>query len=152
VNSMTGNHLPAEMKASDSDRDAVVSDLSEHFQAGRLTAGEFDERTGRALAARTWGELRDLVADLPAARPAPQAPAGTSLSARPRPSGGRLAPPAITALAGIGITAAVLVNVTYGRWGFTWLLLSVLLIVRRLTRYPRAARHWSDAAPPQPHR
>jgi hypothetical protein len=39
-----------------------VSDLSEHFQAGRLTAGELDERTGRALAARTWGELRELLA------------------------------------------------------------------------------------------
>ena len=46
---MTENYLPAEMRASDSDRDAVVSDLSEHFQAGRLTAGEFDERMGRAL-------------------------------------------------------------------------------------------------------
>ena len=53
MNAMTGNDLPAQMKASDSDRDAVVSDLSEHFQVGRLTAGELDERTGRALAART---------------------------------------------------------------------------------------------------
>ena len=59
MNAMTRNYLPAQMKASDSDRDAVVSDLGEHFQAGRLTAGEFDERMGRALAARTWGELRD---------------------------------------------------------------------------------------------
>ena len=82
---MTGNYLPAETRASDSDRDAVVSDLSEHFQAGRLTAGEFDERMGRALAARTWGELRDLLADLPAARPAPQAPAARSFSAQPWP-------------------------------------------------------------------
>ena len=57
MNAMTENYLPAQMKASDSDRDAVVSDLGEHFQAGRLTDGEFDERTGRALAARTWGEL-----------------------------------------------------------------------------------------------
>ena len=70
---MTENYLPADMRASDSDRDAVVSDLSKHFQAGRLTAGEFDERMGRALAARTWGELRDLLADLSAARLAPRA-------------------------------------------------------------------------------
>src|SRR5580692_540659 len=67
VNTMTRNYRPAAMRASDVDRDAVVSDLSEHFQAGRLTAGEFDERTGRALTARTWGELGELVADLPAA-------------------------------------------------------------------------------------
>ena len=58
MNAMTGNDLPAQMKASDSDRDAVVSDLGVHFQAGRLTAGDFDERTGRALAARTWGGKR----------------------------------------------------------------------------------------------
>jgi len=140
VNAMMGNYRPAEMRASDSDRDAVVSELSEHFQAGRLTAGEFDERTGRALTARTWGELRDLLADLPATRPAPHAPAATSVSARPRPSSGRLAPPVIAALAGIGITGAVLVNVTHGRLGLIWLLLPVLLIARHLTCYPRAAR------------
>jgi hypothetical protein len=50
---MTRNDRPAAMRASDADRDAVVSDLSEHFQAGRLTAGEFDDRTGQALTART---------------------------------------------------------------------------------------------------
>src|SRR3984957_4669062 len=49
---MTGHDLPAAMRASDADRDAVVSDLSEHFQAGRLTKAEFDERTGQARAAR----------------------------------------------------------------------------------------------------
>jgi ferric-dicitrate binding protein FerR (iron transport regulator) len=141
VNAITENYRPAEMRASDSDRDAVVSDLSEHFQAGRLTAGEFDERMGRALAARTWDELSDLLADLPATRPAPHASVATSVSARPRPSSGRLVPPAIAALAGIGITAAVLVNVIGGRWGLIWLLLPMLLIARRLGSYPCAARH-----------
>jgi hypothetical protein len=136
VNTTTGKHLPADMRASDSDRDAVVSDLSEHFQAGRLTAGEFDERAGRALAARTWGELRDLLADLPAARPAPAAPAATSSSAGPRLPRGRSAPPAIAALAGVAITAAVLVIVTHGTWGFLWLPLSALLIARRLACRP----------------
>src|SRR5215472_11398674 len=90
MNAMTVNYLPVEMKASDSDRDAVVSDLSEHFQAGRLTAGEFDERTGRALAARTWGELRNLLTDLPATRPGPSAPATRSSSAPPQRSSVRL--------------------------------------------------------------
>ena len=132
---MIENHLPAEMRASDSDRDAVVSDLSKHLQAGRLTAGEFDERMGRALAARTWGELRDLLADLPATRLAPQAPAARSFSAQPRPLSGRCAPPLIAVLAGIGIATAVLVDVTHGGWGFIWLLLPVLLIARRLSCY-----------------
>ena len=138
MNAMTGNDLPAAMKASDADRDAVVSDLSEHFQAGRLTAAELDERTGRALSARTWGELGDLLADLPAARPAPRAPAGTSSSARPGPSSGRVAPRLTAALVGIGIAAAVLVNVAHGRWGLIWLLLPVLVMARRLSCYPGA--------------
>jgi len=128
------------MRASDADRDAVVSDLSEHFQAGRLTAGELDERTGRALAARTWGELGELVADLPAARPAPRAQAAAFASARGRPPSGRVAPPSIAALAGIGIAAVVLVSVAHGGWGPIWLLLPVLLIARRLICYPGASR------------
>ena len=43
VNIMTRNYRPAATRASDADRDAVISDLSEHFQAGRLTAAELDE-------------------------------------------------------------------------------------------------------------
>jgi hypothetical protein len=137
VNTTTGNHLAAEMRASDSDRDAVVSELSEHFQAGRLTAEELDQRTGRALAARTWGELRDLLADLPGARPAPRAPVGTSSSVQP--SRGGFASP-LVALVAIAITTAVVVNVTQGGWGFLWLLFAVLFIARRFGCYPRASR------------
>lgn len=128
----------ADMRASDSDRDAVVSDLGGHFQAGRLTAGEFDERMGRALAARTWGELTDLLADLPAGRPGPRAAAATSaaatsaaarsVSARPR----RFVSPPAAALAGIVIAAIVVVNVAHDRWGFIWLLIPALLIARRM--------------------
>jgi NhaP-type Na+/H+ or K+/H+ antiporter len=46
----------------------------------------------------------------------------------------------IAVLAGIGITTAILVNVTHGRWGFIWLLLPVLLIARRLSCYPCTPR------------
>ena len=145
MNAMTGNNLPAAMRASDADRDAVVADLSVHFQAGRLTAGELDERTGRALAARTWGELRELVADLPAVRPAPQAPAATSSSARGRPPSGRVAPPSIAALAGIAIAAVVLINVTHAGRGLIWLLLPALLITRRLICHPGASRRCGQA-------
>jgi hypothetical protein len=126
---MTEKILPAAMRASDADRDAVLADLSEHFQAGRLTAGELDERTGQALAARTWGELRELLADLPATLPA--TPPATS--GRPPTPAGRVARPPIAALAGLGITAAVLLGVATGGWGVIWLLLPVLFIARRLT-------------------
>jgi hypothetical protein len=46
----------------------------------------------------------------------------------------------IAVLAGIGITTAMLVNVTHGRRGFIWLLLPVLLIARRLSCYPCTPR------------
>ena len=122
------------MRASDDDRNAVVSDLGEHFQAGRLTAAEL-ERTGRALTARTWGELRELLADLPATWPGPQIPAASSSSARPLPSPRRGAPPLMTALTGLVIAALVLV-VAHGGWGLIWLLVPALLIARRSIRVP----------------
>lgn len=119
------------MRASDADRDAVVSELGEHFQAGRLTAAELDERTGRALTARTYGELTELRSDLPAIGTASQIPAASSPSARPLPSPGRVAPPFRAALAGLVITALVLV-VAFGGWGLIWLLVPALLIARRV--------------------
>jgi hypothetical protein len=131
VNIMTRNYRPAATRASDADRDAVVSDLSEHFQAGRLTAAEFDERTGLALTARTWGELGELAADLPALRPA--APAAIPAVGRPHPSAGHTAPALTAALAGLAIAAVVVVHMVHGGgWGLIWLLWPVLLIARRV--------------------
>ena len=55
------------LRASDADRAAVADVLGEHMSAGRLTVAEYDERLARAYAARTYGELADLTADLPSA-------------------------------------------------------------------------------------
>jgi hypothetical protein len=138
VSTMTGHDLPAGMRASDADRDAVVSDLGEHFQAGRLTLAEFDERTDRALAARTWGELRGLVADLPATRSAPQIPAASSSSARPLLSPGRVAPP----IAAVLVVGALVLAVAYGGWGLIWLLVPAMLIARRSACHSGAVRRY----------
>jgi DUF1707 SHOCT-like domain len=54
------------IRASDEDRERVVSLLREHHAAGRLTAEEFNERLDKAYAAKTVGELDELMADLPA--------------------------------------------------------------------------------------
>jgi multisubunit Na+/H+ antiporter MnhB subunit len=59
------NYPPRDLRLSDTDRDRALAELSEHFQAGRLTAGELDDRSGRILRARTFGELADVLADLP---------------------------------------------------------------------------------------
>lgn len=58
------------LRAGDRDREEVVALLREGYAQGRLTPAEFDERITAAYAARTLGELRRLVADLPVTRPA----------------------------------------------------------------------------------
>ena len=63
------------IRASDADRDHITTRLREHFAAGRLTSDELDERVSAALKAKTHGELRQLMADLPG--PAPAAPRAT---------------------------------------------------------------------------
>ena len=40
------------IRVSDAERDASVAELSQHYQQGRLTAVEFDERSGQAFAAK----------------------------------------------------------------------------------------------------
>lgn len=53
------------MLASDADRDAVTDRLRDAAGEGRLQSEELEERVDAALRARTYGELRRLVADLP---------------------------------------------------------------------------------------
>lgn len=54
-----------DIRVSDAERDQAVAELSEHFQAGRITQDEFDDRSGRALRARTGIDLSGLFTDLP---------------------------------------------------------------------------------------
>jgi len=53
------------LRAADADRAAVADVLGAHMSAGRLSVAEFDERLSRAYAAKTYGELAELTADLP---------------------------------------------------------------------------------------
>lgn len=53
------------MRASDQDRDAVVSKLQRAFAEGRIDDEEFDTRVRAVLASRTFGELEQWTADLP---------------------------------------------------------------------------------------
>ncbi len=139
MNAMLGNFPTAEVRASDADRDAVLSDLSEHFQAGRLTAEEFEDRAGRALSARTWGELEDLLRDLPSTLTGPLAPVAVASSAgRPERPSGRGAPAPIAVLAVIGIAVAVSAGIAHSGWGLLWVVPG-LLIVRRLIRHAGTA-------------
>jgi hypothetical protein len=64
-----------ETRASDADRDAAAGLLNAAFADGRLTAGEHEERLSAAYAARTWHQLHQITADLPAAPGAVAEPA-----------------------------------------------------------------------------
>ncbi|MGH3228379.1 MAG: DUF1707 SHOCT-like domain-containing protein [Streptosporangiaceae bacterium] len=74
METVTPAHSAGDLRVSDADRDLAISELGEHFQAGRLTADEFDERSGQALQARTGKELAVLFADLPRGRVAVTSP------------------------------------------------------------------------------
>jgi len=54
--------------ASDAERDRVCELLNQAFGQGRLTPADLDERTSRALAARTHGDLEDVLAGLTPSR------------------------------------------------------------------------------------
>jgi hypothetical protein len=60
------------IRISDADREQVTSRLREHFAEGRLTSEELDERVSATLNAKTFGELRGILADLP--EPGPLGP------------------------------------------------------------------------------
>jgi uncharacterized protein DUF1707/uncharacterized protein DUF4190 len=58
---------PRTMRAADTDRDRVVELLNVAYSQGRLSKDEYDGRLENAFSARTYGDLDQIVADLPAA-------------------------------------------------------------------------------------
>jgi hypothetical protein len=56
---------PVDLRAADIDRAFVAERLKTALDQGRLTLPEYDERLAQIYAARTYGELDLVVADLP---------------------------------------------------------------------------------------
>jgi hypothetical protein len=71
VLTVTYRPAPRDLRASDADRERVISMLSAAVADGRLTGTEHTERVERAYSARTLGELAVLTGDLaePSAQP-----------------------------------------------------------------------------------
>jgi hypothetical protein len=74
------------LRVSDAERDQTLRVLGDHAAVGRLTLDELEERSSRALAAKTRGELATLIGDLPAEKD----------QDRPATAGGRSGSPAPT--------------------------------------------------------
>ncbi|HEV2452057.1 MAG TPA: DUF1707 domain-containing protein [Streptosporangiaceae bacterium] len=61
------------IRVSDADREEVAARLREHFAQGRISSEELDERITAALSAKTAGDLRRVLTDLPGPSPVQQA-------------------------------------------------------------------------------
>lgn len=64
---MTEQFDPSKIRVGDPERSEALDRLGEYFANGYLTVQEFDDRTGRAAAARTQSDLSALFGDLPGA-------------------------------------------------------------------------------------
>jgi hypothetical protein len=150
MNTSTRDFPQGNIRVSDAERDRALAELSEHFQAGRLTQEEFDDRSGRALQARTGNELSGLFADLPRTpaerlRPTDAAPALTPAAA-PAPahacrrwSTARVVIACVVGSIVIGnVVGTVVVNTGHGvhQASFGWLIPVVVLLIvfRRIGR------------------
>jgi hypothetical protein len=110
------------IRVSDADRDRVTGQLRDHFAAGRITPSELDERVSAALNAKTVGDLRVIMADLPG-------PTLVPLHAAPGPQ--RVAPswtvrrrhPPFPPLILLGLLAALLIP------GAGWVLLALVNVI-----------------------
>jgi Domain of unknown function (DUF1707) len=133
-----------ELRVSDADRDLAIAELSEHFQTGRLTQDEFDDRSARALQARTGRELSELFTDLPGgAAPEPSwtgprwpGPSRLERSPRCRRSGGGMVVVGVVAAIAVVSLLGHVAHVGIGHGGFGWLipLFIVMFALRRIAR------------------
>jgi hypothetical protein len=62
------------LRASHADREQVIGTLKAAFVQGRLTGDEFDARVGQVYTSRTYAELAEITADLPAGPTGTQPP------------------------------------------------------------------------------
>jgi DUF1707 SHOCT-like domain len=138
MDNQTGSYPRADIRVSDADRDQAVAELGEHFQAGRLTQEEFDDRSGRALRARTGRDLTALFTDLPrTAAVVPDPWADPALGPVPRTgarAGGAL--PVVRFVLSVAIVAIIASNVIGHNTSFDWLAPVVVLgfVLLRLSR------------------
>jgi len=130
----TGDFKRGAIRVSDAERDQAVAELSEHYQAGRLTLEEFDDRSSQALRARTGSDLGALFTDLPkGAAPSVLAPAGSTVAdipagpVRQRPGGPFTARTIIACVIAVTIVANVAGGVGAHHFNFGWLVPVVIL-------------------------
>jgi DUF1707 SHOCT-like domain len=125
------------MRASDGDREQAAEMLRTAYAAGRIDLAELHGRAGAAYSAKTWGELRDLTADLPAGQVRSRASGAASPAGAARPGRGPRRPRAaiwVTAVIWLAIAAAA----------HTAAAIPLVLLALFLLR--AASARWADAS------
>ncbi|HXS61677.1 MAG TPA: DUF1707 domain-containing protein [Streptosporangiaceae bacterium] len=141
------------IRTSDADREQVAARLRDHFAEGRLNQEEFDERLTAALSAKTFGDLRQVLTDLPGPKVAayqPQRPqAARSAGYRPPVMfrrGPRLFPLLVLALLAIvlfsGAGAAVLALKVVAIITLVMFLAFAAVAVAGAMFFRRVRKHW----------
>lgn len=139
-----------DLLVSDLERDRALSELSEAYEVGRITADEFDWRTTQALSARTGEELTATLADLPIGHL--PAGAGPKDAAIPRRADSYLVPrltigASLTAICfgGVAVTSALHPGVdwTVALTPAAVAVLCIALVIVLQFRARRAARPWA---------
>ena len=95
------------MRAATADRDRVIDLLTAAYGEGRLTKDEFDERTARALAGKTYADLSSVVADLPGGSPVAVQPYRAGYYPPPRPTSGLAIASLVCAIVGFSLPAVI---------------------------------------------
>lgn len=126
------------LRVSDAERAKVGDELSRHYADGRLDEAEFNERLGKAMSAKTRGDLAGLLSDLPQGDPSPP-PAGAGNRRRSR--------------VGLFLLAFVVAAAWLASWhvhvGFLLLVVVGLLAWRRHHRHVhRCHGHGTDTGEP----
>ena len=116
---------------------------------GRLLAEELEERLEAVFAARTYGELDAVVADLPAPRPRRQ-PARRQVSVAHLVVGGAVVMFALPVLIAVVIATVVLAFTGFAAMWVVWLAIAWFVFGHRRVRYAsRRGPHWTRfSAPP----
>lgn len=150
MSTATKGHPSGSLRVSDADRDRAIAELSEHYQAGRLSTEELEDRTGRALQARTAADLTALFTDLPRR----QAPVTSGATPGTAPASPTRAWSAHVPVAPVAILAVVAVFALLSGHLFhiAWVPVVAIIVVRLLAggrsrREARDSRHWDRRAP-----
>lgn len=128
LNRITGRD--PNIRAGDEDRERIADRLRKSHAAGRIDLGEFQERLERCYQAKTFGDLGELVRDLPRQDEPTQARSSWSWRLRLGP----LVPI---------LVALVVLSAAMGHHHASWLWIPVLFVFWRMIWWRRS--RWAGA-------